>query len=34
MSANPDSVANQDQFHSSVPPAEPLTRKGVSAKFL
>ncbi|KAL2256187.1 hypothetical protein VTK26DRAFT_2055 [Humicola hyalothermophila] len=28
MSANPDSVANQDQFHSSVPPAHPLTTSG------
>ncbi|KAK3397538.1 hypothetical protein B0T20DRAFT_354407 [Sordaria brevicollis] len=30
MSANPDSVTNQGQFHSSVPPAEPRTRFGVS----
>ena len=30
MSANPDSVTNQGQFHSSVPPAEPRTRSGVS----
>ncbi|KAH7634160.1 hypothetical protein B0T09DRAFT_404419 [Sordaria sp. MPI-SDFR-AT-0083] len=30
MSANPDSVTNQGQFHSSVPPAEPRTRSGIS----
>ncbi|KAK3291674.1 uncharacterized protein B0H64DRAFT_367076 [Chaetomium fimeti] len=28
MSANPDSVANQDQFHSRVPPAKPMTTSG------
>ncbi|KAK4125358.1 hypothetical protein N657DRAFT_644226 [Parathielavia appendiculata] len=28
MSANPESVANQGQFHSSVPPAHPLTTSG------
>ncbi|KAK3311075.1 uncharacterized protein B0T15DRAFT_60626 [Chaetomium strumarium] len=28
MSANPDSVVNQGQFHSSVPPAQPLTTSG------
>ncbi|KAK1780635.1 hypothetical protein QBC45DRAFT_99494 [Copromyces sp. CBS 386.78] len=28
MSANPDSVTNQGQFHSSVPPAEPRTTSG------
>ncbi|WPJ59032.1 hypothetical protein SMAC4_13129 [Sordaria macrospora] len=30
MSANPDSVTNQGQFHSSVPPAEPRTRSGIT----
>ncbi|KAL2136480.1 hypothetical protein VTI74DRAFT_3499 [Chaetomium olivicolor] len=30
MSANPDSVGNQGQFHSSVPPAQPMMRGGVS----
>ncbi|KAK3941986.1 hypothetical protein QBC46DRAFT_363015 [Diplogelasinospora grovesii] len=28
MSANPNSVGGQGQFHSSVPPAEPRTRSG------
>lgn len=28
MSANPDSVSNQGEFHSSVPPAKPMTTKG------
>ncbi|KAH6842449.1 hypothetical protein B0I37DRAFT_435936 [Chaetomium sp. MPI-CAGE-AT-0009] len=28
MSANPDSVASQDQFHSRVPPAKPMTTSG------
>ncbi|KUJ20881.1 uncharacterized protein LY89DRAFT_638532 [Mollisia scopiformis] len=28
MSANQDSVSNQGEFHSRVPPSEPLTTKG------
>ncbi|KAK4103005.1 hypothetical protein N658DRAFT_422906 [Parathielavia hyrcaniae] len=28
MSANPDSVANQGQFHNSVPPSQPMTTSG------
>jgi len=28
--SNPESVSNQGEFHSRVPPSEPLTTKGVS----
>lgn len=32
MSANPDSVVNQGEFHSSIPPAEPMHHHGHNMK--